>query len=185
MHFFLMHNDPLALSCSLAFLGEWSHGSWRSLAKNFSSLLLRHVFGKLQQRIRTLSWNISHEGVCQVCRDWCYILAELLSVSACHVLCIMLEMVLRTCPDGAVFLFFRQATGGFNMVSSDQILITFAFNMDLKLAAKWAGDAEDSLTSQRSPRIGEKNLIAWNILKWICNYVEMHAKLRKRNTAPS
>lgn len=154
-----MHNDPLALSCSLAFLGEWSHGSWRSLAKNFSSRLLRHVFGKLQQRIRTLSWNISHRVVCHVCRDWCYILAELLNASACHVLCVMLEMLLRTCPDGAVFLFFLQATGGFRMVSSDQILITFAFNMDQKLPAKWAWDPTDSLTSQRSPWKGAKTLL--------------------------
>lgn len=33
--FFLMHNDPLALSCSLAFLRGWSYSSWRSLAKTF------------------------------------------------------------------------------------------------------------------------------------------------------
>lgn len=45
-----------------------------------------------------------------------------------HVLCVMLERVLRTFPDGAVFPFFLQATGDFRMVSSDPVLTTFAFN---------------------------------------------------------
>ena len=47
--------------------------------------------------------------------EWCYILAESRNVSVCHVLCVMLERVLRTCPDGSVFPFFLQATDGFRM----------------------------------------------------------------------
>lgn len=42
MHFFflLMHNDPLALSCTLAFLGGRSYSSLRSLAKKKKKLFL-------------------------------------------------------------------------------------------------------------------------------------------------
>ena len=53
-----------------------------------------------------------------------------------HVLCVMLERVFRTCPDGAVFPFILQATG-YRMVSSDLVETTFAFNLNLKLATEW------------------------------------------------
>lgn len=57
-------------------------------------------------------------------------------MSECHVLCVMLERVLRTCPDGAVFPFILQATG-YRMVTSDLVQTTFAFNINLKLATEW------------------------------------------------
>lgn len=57
-------------------------------------------------------------------------------MSECHVLCVMLERALRTCPDGAVFPFFLQATGSFRMVLSDPILTAVSFNANLKLAAE-------------------------------------------------
>lgn len=78
-------------------------------------------------------------------------------MSECHVLCVMLERVLRTCPDGAVFPFFLQATGGFRMVSRDPVLTTFAFNMNLRLAAEWPGGYRDNFTSRRSLWIREDN----------------------------
>lgn len=71
-------------------------------------------------------------------------------MSARHVLCVMLERVSRTCPDGAVFPFFLQATGGFRTVSGDPALTTFAFNMNLRLAAERPGGYRENVTSGRS-----------------------------------
>ena len=71
-------------------------------------------------------------------------------MSECHVLCVMLERVLRTCPDGAGFPFFLQATSGFRMLLSGPVLPTFAFNMNLRLAAEWPRGYRDNFTSERS-----------------------------------
>lgn len=52
-------------------------------------------------------------------------------MSECHVLCVMLERILRTCPDGAVFHLFLQVTGDSGTVSSNHKVTTFAFNVNL------------------------------------------------------
>lgn len=51
-------------------------------------------------------------------------------------LCVMLERVLRTCPDGAVFHLLLKATSGFMMASSNEVLTTFAFNENPRLTAE-------------------------------------------------
>lgn len=121
-----MHNDPLALSCSLAFLRGWSYSSWKSLAKKKKTFLTtsKACVQKVtaQDTNSELGYHLTRVSVTYAGIGVRYLWS--CSACQCHVLCVMLERVLRTCPDGAVFPFFMQATGALGWFSSDPALTT-------------------------------------------------------------
>lgn len=79
-----------------------------------------------------------------------YLLSCSMCLSAmCCVLC------LRGFWEHAQMVPSSLSTGGFRMVSSDLVLTTFAFNINLRLAAEWPGGYRDNLTSGRSLWIKE------------------------------
>lgn len=112
-NFLLIDNDPLVLSCAHSPGDEATAvgGVWQKTFLNFNQGMCSKSYSKVQELCvgyRLMRVAVIYAG------EWCYILAESRNVSVCHVLCVMLERVLRTCPDGSVFPFFLQATDGAN-----------------------------------------------------------------------
>ena len=126
-----MHNDPSALSCSLAFLRGWGY---RAVKKLFwttsigmcseSTVTAKDGSSVLEYHLTEVSVMYAGSGVRESLRR------SMCLRAMCWVLC---SRDLRTCPDGAVFLFFSASNWWFH--DGHQILTKFASDLERRLAA--------------------------------------------------
>lgn len=108
----LMLNDPLPLSCALAFWkgdeAETVGGVWQ----NTSKVCVNSTGYQLWVGIS------SCKRVCHICRNWRWILVEFRGMSECHVLCVMLERISENMARWCC-LPFSELLVDFKMVTSD------------------------------------------------------------------